>query len=95
MKRAALIARISAAVVSLSYMLFVLTRIEPPVAKDFRSGWFLAAMFVAFAWVPLLLLHRRFEKARSPTYCALSFAPLVFIMGFFFILLFIADTSVH
>jgi len=75
-------------------MLFVLPRFEPAVAKDLRSGWFLAAMFVAFAWVPLLLLHRQLEKARSRTYCALSFAPLVFIMGFF-ALLFIADTGVH
>jgi hypothetical protein len=83
MQRAASIARISAVLVSLVYMVLALPHFGGIEAQHFSSGWFLAAMAIALAWLPLLLFNRYFRHGSGALHAALSLAPLILMVAFF------------
>lgn len=83
MQRAAFIARMSAVVVSLFYMVILLPQFVGIEAAHFSSGWFLAGMAVAFSWVPLLVFNGYFRRGKGAPHVMLSFAPLILMITFF------------
>lgn len=92
MEKAALVARISAAAVSLLYMLVLLPHFRGITAEHFSSGWFLGGIIIAFAWVPLLFLHHPLARKSGSLHIIFSFAPAVVMTAYFSALLTVAST---
>jgi hypothetical protein len=78
LERAALIARVTAVLVSLAYFVLLLPHFGGITPEHFRSGWFLGAITIALAWFPLLLLNKRLEAR-----WAFSFLPLALFAAYF------------
>lgn len=83
MQRAASFARISAAVVSFSYMIILLPHFAGITPQHFSSGWFLGGIAIALAWIPILLFTIRLGKDGEERAVALSFLPLVLFAAYF------------
>jgi predicted glycosyl hydrolase (DUF1957 family) len=83
MYRLATLARISAVIISLLYMLLLLPHVGSIETSHFSSPWFWGAVTVALCWIPILILHRQLDRERSSPLLALSFAPLILIAIFF------------
>lgn len=82
MKRAALISRLSAALISFMYMLAVLPHFPGIEARDLSSGWFLSGMATALVWMPLLVFNHRLEQRGGTLANIFSFALVAFMTAF-------------
>jgi hypothetical protein len=89
MQSAASISRIAFVVVSFLYMILLLPHLahEGVQLSKMSSGWYVAALLVAFGWVPGMALHLRSDQLNRQWSSILSFLPALFA-GCFFILLF-------
>lgn len=83
MERAAFIARMTAIVLSLGYMVLLLPHVAGIEAEHFSSGWFLGGATIALSWIPLLAFHRYFKHSDGALHLVLSFAPLILFAAFF------------
>jgi len=82
-KRAAFIARVLAAAISLVYLVLLVPHFSGLTLEKLTYPWTLTGVVVAFLWLPVLLFHRWFGTEGSPLRTALSFVPLLAIMAFF------------
>ena len=81
---AASLARLVAAVISFLYLILALPHLEGFEPANLLSLWYVAALFVALIWLPLLWFHVRTSgKHLSTLELAASFGPLVFFGAFF------------
>lgn len=88
MQRAASSARLFAAFISFAYMLLLVPHFRSIEAQSFWSLWFLAAMALALAWLPLIWLHAKStSKAIHPLF---SFGPMVLMVTYFGLLFAVA-----
>ena len=79
------VARLVAGTISLLYLIVLLPHLDSPA--NLSSPWYVGSLLVALIWLPLLWLHTRtIGRGLSGVELATSFAPLVFIGGFFSLL---------
>lgn len=86
MNTTASVARVSAAVVSFFYMILLLPHLAGFEPENMTSGWYVAALTIAFSWVPILVMHARARQLDERLLLALSFAPMILFVGFFTLL---------